>query len=229
VSTTLARVRVTAVDDGSATDSSNGNFSIAPSVPVAAVRVTAPNGGEQWLVGTGYTIAWTSSNAGGTVKIELSRDGGGSWSTLAAGAPNNGSFGWTAAAPATQLARVRISSVAQPTAVDTSDSNFALQVPVPTVSVSKLTLKPTSVRGGTPSKATVKLSGPAPAGGVVVTLGSTNPAAATVPASVEVAAGANKAKVTVTTRTVTSNTTATISAVVGGGVPKTAVLKVSRR
>ena len=94
------------------------------------------------------------------------------------------------------------------------------------VSVASLTLNPTVVVGGTSSQGTVKLSGPAPAGGATVTLTSSNTAAAQVPASVVVAAAASSATFTITTSAVSSSTTSTISASFGGTKP-TAVLTIA--
>ena len=69
------------------------------------------------------------------------------------------------------------------------------------------------------------LSAPAPSGGAAVTL-SSNKAAATVPASVTVPAGATNVIFTVATTSVTAATTATISATYGG-VLGTATLTVT--
>jgi hypothetical protein len=80
---------------------------------------------------------------------------------------------------------------------------------------SALTLKPTSVTAGGTSQGTVTLSGPAPAGGAAVSLGSSN-TAATVPPSVTVPAGATSAVFTVTTGSVSGATTITITASFGG-------------
>jgi len=72
---------------------------------------------------------------------------------------------------------------------------------------------------------TVVLATPAPSGGVVVTLGSSNPAVAYPPASVTLTAGQTKKSFTVRTRSVTTTTGVTISAA-AGGVTKTATLTV---
>jgi len=97
--------------------------------------------------------------------------------------------------------------------------------PPPPVSLSSLTVNPTSVTGGSSSTGTVALTGAAPAGGAVVTLSDDSTATA-VPASVTVPAGATTATFTITTSTVTASTTATISAVFGG-VTRTATLTVT--
>ena len=84
--------------------------------------------------------------------------------------------------------------------------------PAPTVTLSSLTLNPTSVIGGLQSStATVTLSGPAPAGGAKVALDSSN-GAASVPSSATVPAGATSATFTVNTSIVILATSATISA-----------------
>src|SRR3989449_124083 len=83
------------------------------------------------------------------------------------------------------------------------------------VSLSSLTLNPTSVTGGNSSTGTVTLSGAAPTGGAVVTLSSNNTTAARVPSSVTVAAGATSATFTVSTSAVAASTTVSISAAYG--------------
>src|SRR6266403_304786 len=91
--------------------------------------------------------------------------------------------------------------------------------------LSSLTLNPTSVTGGTQtSTGTVTLSGPTPSGGAQVSLSRDN-AAASVPPSVTVAAGASSANFTVSTSAVTVSTQVNISASYAG-VTKTAPLTV---
>jgi len=89
-----------------------------------------------------------------------------------------------------------------------------------------LALAPATVLGGQPSTGTVSLSSPAAAGGVLVTLSSSNPGAASVPASVTIPAGAVSAIVTVTTAPVAAATTASITATFPGG-SSTAQLQVT--
>ncbi len=98
---------------------------------------------------------------------------------------------------------------------------------VQAAAVSTVTLNPTSVKGGTNSTMTVKLSGVAGPAGLVVTLTSSNVNAATVPATVTVPAGTDTVDVAVTTKVVTANTTSTITAKTAAG-SKTAVLTVTK-
>jgi hypothetical protein len=97
------------------------------------------------------------------------------------------------------------------------------------VSVSSLSLNPTTVIGGIAnSTAMVTLNAVAPAGGAVVSLSSSNPSAAAVPVppSVMVAANATSATFAVTSQTVTSSATSVITATLNGSSAQ-ATLKVN--
>jgi len=91
--------------------------------------------------------------------------------------------------------------------------------------VSSLTISSASILGGNTVNATVTLTAPAPAGGVAVTMISSDPAA-TVPATANVAAGVTTVVVPMTTSHVAVSTAVTISASLGG-VTKTANLTVN--
>jgi hypothetical protein len=101
-------------------------------------------------------------------------------------------------------------------------------MPPPGPVVASLTLNRTSITGGYSVTGTVKLAAPAPSGGTLVTLASSNTAAATTPASVFFGAGAIKKDFTVKTKVISSTTVVTISAA-SGGVTKTATLTVKQR
>jgi hypothetical protein len=92
--------------------------------------------------------------------------------------------------------------------------------------LSALSVSPASVTGGTATQGTVTLTAAAPVGGLPVTLSSSNPATASVPASVSVAQGATSAGFTVTTSAVTASTPVTITAS-ANGVTRTATLTVA--
>jgi hypothetical protein len=83
------------------------------------------------------------------------------------------------------------------------------------VELTALTVSPTSVPGGALSTGTVTLGSAAPNGGVTVGLGSNLPAAAGVPASVTVPAGATSATFRVTTSPVDATTSVQLSATFG--------------
>ncbi len=98
---------------------------------------------------------------------------------------------------------------------------------VQAAAVSTVTLNPTSVKGGTNSTLTIKLTGLAGPSGLVVTLTSSNVNAAIVPATVTVPAGTDTVDVVVTTKVVTANTTSTLTAKTAAG-SKTVVLTVTK-
>jgi hypothetical protein len=77
--------------------------------------------------------------------------------------------------------------------------------------LNSFSVSPASVVGGIISQGTVALNGPAPSGGVVVSL-SENSSAASVPALVTVPAGSTSAAFTITTYPVVGSTAVTISA-----------------
>lgn len=74
--------------------------------------------------------------------------------------------------------------------------------PEGTPSLSAVAVNPNEVIGGNSSTGTVTLTSAAPSGGFLVSLSSDNPAAATVPPSVTVAAGSTSANFTVSTNQV---------------------------
>lgn len=92
--------------------------------------------------------------------------------------------------------------------------------------VNSLAISPQVVKGGTPSTGTVTLTGQATAGGVTVNLGSNKVAAATVPATVVVPAGASQATFPITTFGVNVNQGVVITATTGA-VSKTAFFAVN--
>ncbi len=96
----------------------------------------------------------------------------------------------------------------------TSSANATLTVnpPASSITVSSLSLNPSSLVGGNTSQGTVTLTSAAPSGGASVSLSSSNASAASVPASVTVAAGSTSATFNVTTSTVSTSTDVTITA-----------------
>ncbi len=94
------------------------------------------------------------------------------------------------------------------------------------VTLSSVSVNPTSVTGGNSSTGTVTLSEAAPSGGAVVTLSSSNTNVARTPSSVAIAAGATSATFTVSTSAVAASTTVSISGTYGG-VTRSASLSVT--
>jgi hypothetical protein len=71
---------------------SDGVFTISPQA-VRTIGMIAPNGGEQWIVGTTNEIKWTSTNID-SVKLEYTLDGGADWNSIAEKVPSNGLYNW---------------------------------------------------------------------------------------------------------------------------------------
>jgi len=88
--------------------------------------------------------------------------------------------------------------------------------PATPVILSSVTLTPSAISGGSTSAGTVNLTGPAPAGGAVITILSNRPSKATVPASVVITAGSTSASFNITTVSVKRKTIVTIIASHGG-------------
>src|SRR6185295_5852842 len=147
INVTTARIRVTAFDTGGlqAQDDSNANFTITdPGVPVTLVT---PNGGESLRFGQTFQITWEvplvsapqvkgfdlflSTNGGTTFDIAIANDP----ITPKLG-PAIRTFDWTVPSNlCTTTARVLVKATALnlSTSLDTSNSNFSISAPGPTV------------------------------------------------------------------------------------------------
>jgi hypothetical protein len=124
------RVRISSVSDTSVRDSSHANFTIVQ----PTITVTSPNGGEIWAIGSQQNVTWTSTNLPGSIKIELSTNGGSTFPTvIAASTTNDGAETWTVSGPVSSTARIRISSISIPSLADTSNANFSMVQPSITV------------------------------------------------------------------------------------------------
>jgi hypothetical protein len=125
--TTQARVRVTASANPAVNDTSNVNFTISG----GSITVTAPNTAVTWATGSTRSLTW-SHNLGTsqTVNIDVSRDGGATWSPLAANVANatatTGTYSWVVSGPATTQARIRVRASSDPAVADTSNVNFTI-------------------------------------------------------------------------------------------------------
>ncbi|MCP5103412.1 MAG: hypothetical protein GY950_08535, partial [bacterium] len=124
------RVRVIANNSGDPkpSDVSDGVFSITfPSDDV--VRIIAPNGGEQLVVGARFDITWYGSNSRAEVLIEYSVDDGQTWTDIAGAAPNDGNYNWTVPDTPSETCWISISENGSQ-AVDISDAAFSIVPPL---------------------------------------------------------------------------------------------------
>lgn len=100
------------------------------------------------------------------------------------------------------------------------------KVTVKPVVLSKLTVSPSTITGGNSGTGTATLTAQAGPGPITVTLSSSNVNVATVPSSISIPVGNPSGTFTVTTKTVSSNTSVVITAK-AGGVSKTFTVKVN--
>ncbi len=91
-----------------------------------ALKVTSPNGGENWMQGTSQNITWLSQNFTADVKIEVYHNAG--YTTLIASTENDGSWTWDI--PSDQETggdyKIRISDAVDSDPFDESDDNFSI-------------------------------------------------------------------------------------------------------
>jgi hypothetical protein len=125
--TNAALVRVSWLD-GPASDTNDVRFRIV----APELVVLSPTLNVQWRVGSTQTIAWAHNlGTSESVRIEVSRDNGATWSPIAAGVINSasvlGSFDWTVTGPPTTTARIRVTWTGDSAVSDTSDVSFRVK------------------------------------------------------------------------------------------------------
>ncbi|OGQ59521.1 MAG: hypothetical protein A3J24_08450, partial [Deltaproteobacteria bacterium RIFCSPLOWO2_02_FULL_53_8] len=95
------------------------------------VTVTDPDGAEEWLAGASSDITWTSAGTvSGNLTLQYSTNSGSTWTDIAAGEANDGTYPWnvpTAAAGTT--IRVKIVDGSDSSIHDTSNADFTVLNP----------------------------------------------------------------------------------------------------
>jgi PKD repeat protein len=124
--------RLTVTDNQGATASAETIITTVSSA-LPTVDLTTPNGGETILAGSAYTITWTATgNSIASHTIQLSVDGGATWSDIAKNvAGGMRSHLWTPAFSQTKKARIRVRAYDNQGAMgqDMSAGNFSIIVP----------------------------------------------------------------------------------------------------
>jgi hypothetical protein len=97
------------------------------SASIPRITLTAPGGGENWLVGTTQSIKWLSPYLSGYLDIEYSTDNGSAWSSVTDSTFDDGSFTWIDI-PDTPSpdCRVRIADAGDGNPWDMGDSSFCI-------------------------------------------------------------------------------------------------------
>ncbi|MBL8150369.1 MAG: hypothetical protein JNN15_10635, partial [Blastocatellia bacterium] len=133
IDTAQARIRVTAIDDAAnrGADASDNNFRIVGNdTVVPVVTVLSPNGGENIIAGSSFTISWRSSDDRSISRhnIDLSTDGGSTFPvSIASGLSADAqTFVWSVPQIDTGQARVRVTAIDQANnqGTDVSNANF---------------------------------------------------------------------------------------------------------
>jgi len=90
---------------GSVYDFSNSDFTIRPQ----SIAVTEPNGGEQWGIGDTERVEWSNPGGYSSFTLQVSRNGGSSWSTIESDLPGNYYYrDWTVTGYESATCRIRV-------------------------------------------------------------------------------------------------------------------------
>ena len=96
--------------------------------PNGVLKLTQPNGGQAWLIGSTYQIKWTSTGTvGPSVKLEYSVNGGANWQTFSHSTANDGLYIWSVPYAASTVAKIKITSTANISIYDESDDYFTIK------------------------------------------------------------------------------------------------------
>lgn len=131
-SSSTCKVKITSVENGTVFDESNSNFTISE---VPTVILVSPNGGENWLAGSQYSITWNFVNVQ-KLKLEYSSNSGSDWNLIDSSVSANlGSYIWTVPNTPSTSCKVRITAVENGPVSDQSDGVFSISEP-PSVQLS---------------------------------------------------------------------------------------------
>lgn len=92
------------------------------------VRLNSPNGGQNLTGCDNYNISWTAGATSGTFRLELSTDGGSSWTSIAnvSNSNTNVSYNWTVSNLTSTNCLIRVYDIADTTKMDVSDASFTV-------------------------------------------------------------------------------------------------------
>jgi hypothetical protein len=197
--------------------------SALPTLSSLTLNPTSVNGGNP---STGkVTLSGPAPSGGAAVSLSTSNTSAATVPpsvTVAAGATSAAFQVTTVPSPNSILVTISASSGG----VTQTASLSVTPQPTSGPTLTSLALNPSNVTGGSPSSGTVTLSAPAPSGGALVSLSTSNAGAVTVPSNVTVPAGATSATFIASSSGVTASTTVIVSGSYAG-VTQTASLTVT--
>jgi len=82
-------------------------FTISETVQ-ETLQIISPQAGNEWEIGTEQDIRWYSANTSGSVMVQISRDAGRTWLSLAGNAVDDGIYPWLVQGPPSDSCMVRI-------------------------------------------------------------------------------------------------------------------------
>jgi hypothetical protein len=118
------KVRVISLSDSEVFDSSKGVFKIK-----GKLKLTSPNGKEEWVVASKQPIAWTKIGSIDRVSLSYSTDGGKTYPNMVVRNVSSprGNFTWVIPDSISNNCRVKITDDLDQSVFDSSDSDFKIK------------------------------------------------------------------------------------------------------
>ena len=115
--------------DKSPIDQDSGAYLTVSVQSKPQISITAPTGGAIWNTSETKNIQWSNrGSVGDNVKIQLSRNGGSSWSNITSNTFNDGTHPWTVSGPVSDICKIKIISNNDPNIFGESGS-FSIKDP----------------------------------------------------------------------------------------------------
>jgi hypothetical protein len=114
-------------EDRTATDHRQADATTRLTRYTPSLTLIRPAAGTQFRLGRNNTVQWILRGATGGVSVDLSRDDGATWTRLSDDAENIGFYDWTGVDAVTSRAKIRLTSVSNPSLTQTS-SSFSIVV-----------------------------------------------------------------------------------------------------
>ena len=101
-------------------------ITVSDEVKAKILDVTAPNGGELWLLGENHDITWNYMAGITNVKIEYSVNNGANWSPVINSTPCDGTYSWKIPNENSNQCLIKISDADDSAIFDISDAVFII-------------------------------------------------------------------------------------------------------
>ena len=101
----------------------------APPSPIPSLRIQTPNDVSDWGIGTTQRLAWRYEGGAARFRVDVSRDGGTSWETVATVGNTPGlsqNLYWHVSGPETSTGRLRVTAIGDPNGSDVNDADIRI-------------------------------------------------------------------------------------------------------